>query len=95
MNINQNKIINEIYNNLQQDKVYGQVITNVRFPYFNKVLYKTIYNNIGWRCCGSSANKNTKEDLKWIIETIFQCTPEEFVQTYECKTIEEINEMYD
>ena len=95
MNINQNKILNEIYNNLQQNKVYGEMITNMRFPYFHIVLYKTTQNNIGWRNYSSSANKNTIESLKWIIETIFKCTPEDFVRTYECKTIEEINKIYD
>ena len=88
-NKNEN-LLDKIYNNLQQDKVYGRMVTNVRYPYFDTVLYKTITGFIGWHNFGSSANKNTKEDLKWIIETIFKCTPKEFVETYECRNAKEI-----
>lgn len=85
-----NKIINEIYSNLQNKKVYGRMFTNVKYPFFDIVLYKTLGNYIGWHSYGSSANKNTKEDLKWIIETIFRLTPKEFIKRYECRSVEDI-----
>ena len=73
-----------IYNNLQKGKVYGYDFTNVRFPFFKIVLSKN-GRFIHWSNYGSSANKNTLKDLKWIIEVIFECTPEDFVQKFECR----------
>lgn len=74
-----------IYNNLQNGKVYGRMFDNCRYPFFDSVLYKTNTGFIGWKNYGSSANKNTLKELKWIIEVIFHCTPEEFVALYECR----------
>ena len=87
------KILDEIYTNLQNRKVYGYVVNKVRYPYFCEVLYKTMKGYIGWHNYGSSANKNTKEDLKFIIKKIFLLTPKEFVEKYECRNIEDIYEV--
>ena len=85
-------ILQEIYDNLQAGISYGEDMDKehhswITYPYFDAVLYR-IENNgrgepcIGWRHYGSSANPNTIEDLNWIITTIFEMTPEEFVQKY-------------
>lgn len=45
-------------------------------------IYKTLQGNIGWTYYGSSANKNTDEELRWLLETIFEdcetVTPAEY-----------------
>ena len=45
-------------------------------------IYKTLQGNIGWNYYGSSANKNTNRDLRWLLETIFDncetVTPAEY-----------------
>jgi hypothetical protein len=85
-------ILQEIYDNLQAGISYGEDMDKehhswITYPYFDAVLYR-IENDgrgepcIGWRHYGSSANPNTIEDLNWIITTIFEMTPEEFVQKY-------------
>lgn len=76
-------MLDEIYNNLLKGRVYGCQIDNVRYPYFSVVLsYDSIHNLFHWHHYGSSANKATKEELAWIIEKIFDMTPERFAQTY-------------
>ena len=35
---------------------------------------------IRWSHYGSSANKNTIDDLQWILEYIFKCEADEFVE---------------
>lgn len=35
-------------------------------------IYLTTCGNIGWRHFGESANKNTIEELRWMLETIFK-----------------------
>ncbi len=87
-------MINIIYNNLMGGKRYGYVVKNVRFPYFQTVLCKHWCKPyFCWTHCGSSANKATKEELQWLIETIFGMTPEEFSNKYECRTLEEAMEV--
>lgn len=75
--------IERIYNNLQIGAKYGKYIKNVRFPYFDCTLSlnpsKTF---IRWRHYGESANKNTIEDLEWIISCIFKMNPDEFENNY-------------
>ena len=77
-----NRAINRIYDNLQAGAIYGEYVLTMRFPYFSEALFKTIYGNIGWSHYGSSANKNTINQLAWIIEVIFKTTPEQFEQKY-------------
>lgn len=38
---------------------------------------------IGWRHYGSSANKNTLENLEWILKNIFKCEAADFVEVPE------------
>lgn len=87
------KKLKEIYNNLQAGITYGEDMDRehhswINYPYFNAVLY-LIANSptsteevIGWRHYGSSANKNTEKDLKWILDNIFNMTPTEFTNKY-------------
>ena len=79
----------EIYNNLQEGKRYGAYITDVDFPYFETVLYKSTDKRgndyIHWSYYGSSANLNTIESLEWIIFFIFNRNPLEFLESYACK----------
>lgn len=77
--------LERIYQNLQDGKVYGYMFTPCKYPYFHKVLYKTIYGHIGWNHYGSAANENTTKELAWVLEHIFRVTPEEFEQKYECR----------
>jgi hypothetical protein len=87
------KKLKEIYNNLQAGITYGEDMDKehhswINYPYFNAVLYLTANSPgsaeevIGWRHYGSSANKNTEKDLKWILDKIFNMTPTEFLQKY-------------
>lgn len=77
--------LKQIYDNLQRGYVYGYMFTNCKYPFFAKVLYKTNMGYIGCEHFGSSANENTKKELRWIIEVIFKCSPDEFVKKYECR----------
>lgn len=73
-----------IYENINNGKEYGYMMNNVTYPFFNTVLSaNTQY--IRWQHFGSSANKNNINNLKWIIEIIFNLTPEEFIKKYECR----------
>ena len=75
--------IDRIYENINQGYCYGRYIYNVRFPYFKTCL--SVSENgefIRWIHYGSSANKNTKQELQWIIETIFKTTPDEFEKNH-------------
>ena len=75
--------IDRIYENINRGYGYGRFVHNVRFPYFHTCL--SVSENgefIRWEHFGSSANKNTKKELQWIIETIFETTPGEFEKKY-------------
>ena len=88
------KAIDIIYNNLKDGKIYATYLDNVRFHgYWYNLTYDHVKNLFLWRNFGSSANKATKKDLAWIIETIFKCSAEEFMQRYECVTREEYNKI--
>lgn len=58
----------------------------IRFPYFDSVLYKTFYGNIGYSHYGSSAIKATKADLEWLINTIFNTSATGFLKQYTTET---------
>lgn len=84
----ENALLKEIFRNLQNGRIYGRDVTNVTYPYFDRVLY-LIWDDaghtkkaIGWSIYGSSANKNTIEDLKWVLDNIFEMKPSEFIATY-------------
>lgn len=75
--------LHRIYRNLLMERSYGYFSTfNNGERYIHDVLYLTDYGNIGWNHYGSSANKCTLKELKWIITKIFDTTPEEFEDRY-------------
>lgn len=81
--MSENEALKEIYYNLQLGKSYGKYDSYG----FDAKLYLftsrvTGKNLIGWRNYGSSANKNTLKDLKWIINTIFDTTAKEFINEF-------------
>ena len=78
---NNMKQLKEIYYNLNNDYMYGKT-----YSYgFDAKLCLTLGGNIYWCNYGSSCEKNTLEDLYWVITTIFETTPKEFMQKYELK----------
>ena len=81
--MNDNKLaLDRIYNNIQAGKMYGVYRLDVKYPFFSEALYKINSEFIGYSSYGSSATKNTKEWLNWIITMIFETTPEEFEKMY-------------
>lgn len=85
--------LHEIYTNLKNGETYGYFVywnyydnKKFRFPYFNKTLYKTVYGNFGFSHYGSSAVKPTKDNLKGLIESIFETTPTGFLKTHITET---------
>jgi hypothetical protein len=86
------KALNIIFNNLKAGKVYATFYSNVRFPcYYYNIIYNRVKNIFYFSHYGESAVAATKEKLAWVIEVIFNCTPEEFIARYECVTAEEYN----
>lgn len=71
-----------IFDKLLEGVCFGEIREHrMGGTYFWEVL--GIHNKyIAWRHYGSSANKITLGSLKWIIEVIFQMTPEEFLFKY-------------
>ena len=80
--------INEIYSNLDNDMIYATWHEDYRFPMYWGVLKKDLSRSgkpiLAWNNYGSSAEDFTRQDLKWLIETIFKTTPEQFIKQYEC-----------
>lgn len=71
-----------IYNKLMEGVEFGEISQyRDRGTYFWAVLSGDKYF-IRWRHAGSSANKSTLRDLKWILSEIFEMTPEEFLFKY-------------
>lgn len=88
--------LKEIFNNVNDGKSYGETIKDSRFPAFWEVL--TLSPNkeyIRYRHYGSSAVKNDIRELVWVLSTIFQMTPSEFINNYDCKTEDEIIDILD
>ena len=86
--------LQEIYKNLQKGKIYGRIFDNCKYPFFDVALHITESRGseyIAWQHYGSSANDNTIEALKWIIEVIFECSAEQFAEKYSCTTWAEVN----
>lgn len=75
------KALNEIYENINAGNSYGKDFLNVRYPFFDTALSAN-KQYIYWRHYGSSANKNTRKELYWIITVIFRMSPEQFLQEY-------------
>ena len=84
--------LNQIYYNLLSGRRYGQDVLKwangdgPRFPYFSEAIsYGTDRDGtkiFRWTHYGSSANRATKTELKWIIKTIFKTTAEQFQRDY-------------
>lgn len=89
-----NDALNRIFENLKNGDVYGKYRywdyyhnEPFTYPYFDEVLYKTCYGNIGCTHYGSCACKFTLKELKWIIEVIFQRTAEQFEKEYMLESV--------
>ena len=86
------KKLQEIYDNLQKGISYGEDMDKehhswITHPYFSEAIYlftgeNNLQEYIGWTHYGRSAGKNTVEDLKWILDHIFNMTPTEFTSKY-------------
>lgn len=74
--------LRRIMEHIRNGGSYAERVENVRYPYDHKVLYRTLYGNIGWCHFGSSANPMTLRDLNWVICVIFEMTPAEFLSRY-------------
>ena len=74
--------LRRIMEHIRNGGSYAERVENVRYPYDHKVLYRTLYGNIGWCRFGSSANPMTLRDLNWVIRVIFEMTPTEFLSRY-------------
>lgn len=92
-----NEALNRIYGNLKNGDVYGHDRITWRNdfpetklagkPMFTTALYKHYCKPLFcWRHYGESANKATKKELLWIIENIFDTTPEKFENQYITRT---------
>ena len=77
-------MLEKIYKMLQDGEEFGEVLPHrLGGTFFWDVLcLSPNMKYIRWRHYGSSANKNTKKDLKWILAEIFHMTPEEFIRKY-------------
>ena len=92
MEAEEKQAFNFIWNAIQAGDSFGKFVywDNYRgkpyyYPMFDDVLwigegYRGVY--IYWRNFGSSASKNNKTDLRWIIEHIFKTTAVDFLKTY-------------
>ena len=89
--------IDFIYNELNSGRVFGKHCIKdasgmlYKYPFIRAALYITTNNYIGYTHYGSSAVKNNKQDLQWVIENIFDTTPEKFLETYVSCTNEYYN----
>lgn len=78
------KALDRIYSRLNSGKVYGEYLTNVRFPCFYPCL-SCDGDFIHWRHFGTSANRNSRKELAWILEVIFQMSAVDFEKRYYCQ----------
>lgn len=76
------KAIEYIYNELHTGRVFGKHSLNVKYPYIHANLYLTDNGYIGYSHYGSSAVKDTIPELAWVIENVFDTTPEIFLESY-------------
>ena len=82
------KYLNEIFENLKKGYRYGRKIDYVKYPYFENNLYffKSTVNGkelFGYEHFGQSAIAATRKNLKWLIETIFDQSAEQFILAHE------------
>lgn len=89
----ENEAINHIMSAIKSGKVYGRKVENVRYPYFDWCLWYGQSTREGacdygrhyifWSHYGSSAETPNKKKLNWLIRTIFEMKPSEFLEKYE------------
>ena len=75
----------ELLEDLNNGYVYGNPITYVKYPYFEENLKKVNSKGkkyIAWQNYGSSANRFTQDDLKFVIEVIFKQTLKQFLHNH-------------
>lgn len=89
MKTNDKNALHYIMNSIKAGYSFGKDCTwnyysnkPIAYPYFSGCLYMTFQGSIGWTHYGSSANKCTLKDLLWIITTIFDTTPSDFLEIY-------------
>lgn len=71
-----------IYDKLRAGEIFGKIDEhNQGGTYFWDVL-RADNEYIYWTHAGSSANKLSFQNLKWILTTIFKTTPEQFLFDY-------------
>ena len=71
-----------IYDKLIAGECFGTIEPHrLGGTYFWDVLWADA-EYIHWKHYGSSANKLSLENLKWILTTIFKMTPEQFIFEY-------------
>lgn len=71
-----------IYDKLRAGEIFGKISEhNQGGTYFWDVL-SADNEYIYWRHYGSSANKLSLQNLNWILTTIFESTPEQFLFDY-------------
>lgn len=76
----------KIWNYLQEGKSFGYYSETVNKALGNYIWNHVLYiegNYIRWSYYGSSAEKITKENLRWILKNIFEMTPAEFLEKYQ------------
>ena len=88
--------LHQINQKLKNGEIFGQDVfkwangTGPRFPYFHAVLYYGTGRNgkklFFWTHYGSSANRATLRELRFIIYTIFETTPSQFQKDYITKS---------
>ena len=75
-----------IYNKLLSGEIFGKIDKHTQGgTYFWETLY--VGSGVGgefifWRHFGSSANRVSLQNLKWILTEIFKVTPEQFLYDY-------------
>lgn len=75
--------LEQIYQNLQQGKRYGTYFA-MRFAAFHDCLWVDWHRTyIHWNNYGGGANRNTVEELAWVLKQIFRTTPEQFLKVYQ------------
>ena len=93
----QREALDTIHTELKRGNMFGRIChykpdhpDRPNAEYFDPTLYPIFKAGhlafIGWTHYGSSANKPTKTALNWIIRTIFNTTPAEFLRTYTTRT---------
>ena len=78
-------MLEKLYEMLNNGETFGEILPHrLGGTFFWDVLSVSPVGKkyIRWRHYGSSANKNTKKDLAWILREIFKMTPEEFMEKY-------------